>query len=145
MNKKIFAGLIACGIAASFWACGNGDILKPTVDDGTMSEKEVQPVFPVLQNNPDLCPACGISLVQSSSSSSKRTPIARSSSSRNTPKSSSSQIVIPSATSSSVPPVTESSSSIGPTPVSSSSSVIINPDHQFPGLRSEERRVGKEC
>ena len=110
MNKKIYVGIIACGIAASFWACGNGDILKPTVDDGTMSEKEVQQVFPVLQNNPELCPACGVALVQSSSSSSRRAPIARSSSSRTTSKSSSSQLIINSATSSSAPPLIINSS-----------------------------------
>ena len=139
MNKKIYVGIIACGIAASFWACGNGDILKPTVDDGTMSEKEVQQVFPVLQNNPELCPACGVALVQSSSSSSRRAPIARSSSSRTTPKSSSSQLIINSATSSSAPPlIINSSSSQPPTPVSSSS-LTVNPGTGDPGTCAPEK------
>ena len=139
MNKKIYVGIIACGIAASFWACGNGDILKPTVDDGTMSEKEVQQVFPVLQNNPELCPACGVALVQSSSSSSRRAPIARSSSSRTTPKSSSSQLIINSATSSSAPPLIINSSSSQPPLPASSSSVIVNPGTGDPGTCGPEK------
>ena len=38
MNKKIYAGMIAFGIAASFWACGSGEIMNPSENDKTMKE-----------------------------------------------------------------------------------------------------------
>ena len=140
MNKKIYASIVACGIAASFWACGSGEILKPTNDDGTMSEKEVQPVFGVLASQPELCPECG-KAVTVASSSSRRTPTTRSSSSGNsTARSSSSQLVINTATSSSVPSVNGSSSSVsGPVPIyssSSSASSLLNGD---PGTCAPEK------
>ena len=36
MNKKIYIGMAAFGVAASFWACGSGDILEPNAGDGVM-------------------------------------------------------------------------------------------------------------
>ena len=36
MNKKFYIGTLAIGIAASFWACGSGEIIKPNDFDGTM-------------------------------------------------------------------------------------------------------------
>ena len=38
MNKKIYAGMIAFGIAASFWACGSGEIMNPSENDKTMKD-----------------------------------------------------------------------------------------------------------
>ena len=82
MNKKFFVGTLAFGIAASFWACGSGEILNPNagdeimglpVDDSTgdnsVSEDPMKPVN---------CQAC---FEGAPSSSSKNTPPRSSSSS----------------------------------------------------------------
>ena len=36
MNKKFYVGTLAFGVAASFWACGSGDILNPNNGDDIM-------------------------------------------------------------------------------------------------------------
>ena len=101
MNKKIFAGTVALGIAASFWACGSGDIIKPDNDDNTMSIQV--PDNPALGVNKDVmtlvnCPACYEGAAPSSSST-KQQPKPQSSA------------TIPGPGSSYVPPVPQSSSS----------------------------------
>ena len=131
MNKKIYAGIVAFGVAASFWACGSGDIIKPSVNDTNMlavvadAEGGGAVYISALDS---LCPECLI--VSTPSSSSRRTPVARSSSSRTSNLSSSSQIIIN--TSSSAGPGYDysSSSSLYSGPISSatsSSSVIAGP------------------
>lgn len=132
MNKKIYAGMIAFGIAASFWACGSGEIINPTQQDNNMliivSQAEGNDAVS-LSKLDELCPDCKAVAVSSSSSS--RKVVARSSSSR-TPGSnvsSSSRIVINTSSSADVGPVYSSSSSVnvGPLPGSSSSSKIAGP------------------
>ena len=127
MNKKIYAGMIAFGVAASFWACGSGEIIKPSNDDSIMkglAELDTADVV-YADSYKKICADCN---APASSSSSKRTP--RSSSSRTTKVSSSSQIIIN--TSSSTGPGNDDNSSsssapIGPVPVSSSSSAPTGP------------------
>lgn len=129
MNKKFFAGMMTCGIAVSFWACGSGDICKPSGDDGLIGTVEGFGVNPgyVTEVN---CPACfaGVSssAVKPSSSSVFRPPQQSSSS-----YSSSSEIIVNLSSSSSsiyVPP-TGSSSSTGT--VGSSSSAQTQPGNDL--------------
>ena len=129
MNKKIYAGMFALGIAASFWACGSGEISKPTDADANMETID-DAVVGILALQPGLCPECGVAVATSSSSSSRRTPTARSSSSApSTNTSSSSKMVINSATSSSNVPSVSSSSQSGPVFLysSSSSAPVVQP------------------
>ena len=141
MNKKIYAGMITFGVAASFWACGSGEILKPD----ELTDKNALVIAALEDQEPTkltemvnlrvldtLCPDC---LKGTASSSSRAIPTPRSSSSRNpfVNSSSSSQLIINSATSSSTPPVYESSSSYNPGPVpvyssSSSTPVVVGED-----------------
>ncbi|SHK54236.1 hypothetical protein [Fibrobacter sp. UWB12] len=141
MNKKIYAGMITFGVAASFWACGSGEILKPD----ELTDKNALVIAALEDQEPTkltemvnlrvldtLCPDC---LKGTASSSSRAIPTPRSSSSRNpfVNSSSSSQLIINSATSSSTPPVYESSSSYNPNPVpvyssSSSTPVVVGED-----------------
>lgn len=131
MNKKIYAGMIAFGIAASFWACGDGEIIKPSENDKAMKEMADMDdggIFGSFDATLDqLCPECKV--VSTPSSSSK--VINRRSSSSRTPVSnvsSSSLIIIINSSSSVEPgPVYSSSSGVGPVPVSSSSFVIVEP------------------
>ncbi|MBR6449805.1 MAG: hypothetical protein IKS96_07665 [Fibrobacter sp.] len=100
MNKKIFAGTVALGIAASFWACGSGEIIKPDNDDNTMAIQV--PENPALGVSKDVmnsvtCPACFVGAP--SSSSTKQQPKPQSSA------------TIPGLSSAYVPPVQQSSSS----------------------------------
>ena len=141
MNKKIYAGMMAFGVAASFWACGSGEIIKPEDNDKVAVALAVQDSVDVvnLGTLKAQCPECD----KATPSSSSRTIIAKqSSSSRTNPKSSSSQLVINSATSSSTPPVIENSSSsqYGPTPIySSSSSLTVSPGTGDPGTCAPEK------
>ena len=145
MNKKIYAGMIAFGVAASFWACGSGDIITSDNSDQLMKVgladvggDSVNSDIVRYDAFKKYCPECGV--VTTSSSSSKR----RSSSSR-TPGSnvsSSSEIII--YTSSSAGPGYNNSSSSsgnpGPVPVySSSSSVVAKPGD--PGTCGPEQPV----
>ena len=129
MNKKIYAGIFAFGIAASFWACGSGEIMKPMSEDNTMANLD-DAVFSLLSTQPSLCPQCGVPAETSSSSSSRRAVTPRSSSSQiTTPQSSSSIIIISAASSSGTtfpPMISSSSQQTGPT-VSSSSTTIAPP------------------
>ena len=107
MNKKIYAGMIILGVAASFWACGSGEILDHTADDdylGYMPEDDPDNTDGLnvaeMKKN---CLECNVG--ESSSSSSKRDRPQRSSSSRPQPQSSSS------VSSSSTPIIVNSSSS----------------------------------
>ena len=43
MNKKFIAGMAALSVAASFWACGSGDIIDPTSIDVLMGESANDP------------------------------------------------------------------------------------------------------
>ena len=100
MNKKIFAGTVALGIAASFWACGSGEIIKPDNDDNTMAIQV--PENPALGVSKDVmnsvtCPDCFVGAP--SSSSTKQQPKPQSSA------------TIPGLSSAYVPPVQQSSSS----------------------------------
>ena len=100
MNKKIFAGTVALGIAASFWACGSGEIIKPDNDDNTMSILvDENPALGVSKDvmTPVNCPACFVGAP--SSSSTKQQPKPQSSA------------TIPGLSSAYVPPVQQSSSS----------------------------------
>ena len=140
MNKKIYAGMMAFGAAASFWACGSGEIIKPEDNDKVAVALAVQDSVDVvnLGTLKAQCPECD----KATPSSSSRTIIAKqSSSSRTNPKSSSSQLVINSATSSSTPPVIENSSSSqsGPTPIYSSSSSATIPGTGDPGTCAPEK------
>ena len=100
MNKRIFAGAVALGVAASFWACGSGEIIKPDGDD-TMMSTEV-PGNPSLGVSKDVmtpvnCPTCFEGAPSSSSTKQQPKPL--------------SSATIPGPTSSYVPPVQQSSSS----------------------------------
>ena len=132
MNKKIYAGMIAFGIAASFWACGSGEIINPSENDLTMRDIAKLPdgeVIAAFDAILDLqCPECKI---PSTPSSSSKTTNKRSSSST-TPvnRSSSSSIVIYTSSSDGTgPSYSSSSSQSGPVPVNSSSSsaIIVGP------------------
>jgi hypothetical protein len=83
MNKKFYAGLMATGIAASFWACGSGDILEPTESDTFMgmwfdedTTSNLSAIVPDMMNAIN-CPQCFAGTVSSSS----KTPVVNSSSS----------------------------------------------------------------
>ena len=146
MNKKIYAGLLSFGVAATFWACGSGDIIKADGGDDIMK------VWPNLEDtehadpgvtvgiNSDVatkesCPECFIGEAPASSSSSSRQRVQRSSSSIFTPLTSSPSTVSSSSmedinlsSSSSriwMPP--SSSSGINPPPIVSSSSAPVTP------------------
>ncbi|MBR4397899.1 MAG: hypothetical protein IKT05_01770 [Fibrobacter sp.] len=135
MNKKIYVGMMAFGVAATFWACGSGDIIKADKDDETMSI--------IVEDNPSLgvskdvmtretCPQCFEGSVLPSSSSKKQTPVSSatvsSSSSPFGPQSSSSEMIINLNSSSSRPIIIYSSSStIGPILLSSSSAQVPSP------------------
>ena len=61
MNKKIYVGMMAFGIAASFWACGSGDIIKANDEDRTMRQiMEKDSTFGVVASHltPEVCPPC---------------------------------------------------------------------------------------
>ena len=131
MNKKFYAGMISFGVAASFWACGSGEIIKPEFNDKLASEYGNTDSTAQLVNIDVLlsvCPECGQAVATSSSSSARRPITARSSSSRivnPNNSSSSTRIVITSSSSSADPIINYSSSSsqnTGPVPVYSSSS-----------------------
>ena len=100
MNKKILVGTAALGIAASFWACGSGEIIKPDNDDNTMAlEVPENPTLGITKDvmNATSCPDCFVGAP--SSSSTKQQPRPQSSA------------TIPGPTSTYVPPVQQSSSS----------------------------------
>ena len=100
MNKKIVVGTAALGIAASFWACGSGEIIKPDNDDNTMAiEVPDNPALGITKDvmNATNCPACFVGAP--SSSSTKQQPKPQSSA------------TIPGPTSTYLPPVSQSSSS----------------------------------
>ncbi len=100
MNKKILVGTAALGIAASFWACGSGEIIKPDNDDNTMAlEVPENPTLGITKDvmNATNCPNCFVGAP--SSSSTKQQPRPQSSA------------TIPGPTSTYVPPVQQSSSS----------------------------------
>ena len=125
MNKKIYVGMMAFGVAATFWACGSGDIIKADKDDETMSI--------IVEDNPSLgvskdvmtretCPQCFEGSVLPSSSSKKQTPVSSATVSSSSPfgpstqSSSSSELIINMSSSSSrTPYVPRSSFDIGPT------------------------------
>lgn len=133
MNKKIYIGMAAFGVAASFWACGSGDILEPNAGDGVMEivvsneggdTSEVGDpsiIWDVMTK--ENCPRC---FEGSVSSSSRKTQPVRSSSSSggSNPQSATSSsddggsIVIKSSSSSATP---------GSSPSVSSSSKTVNP------------------
>ena len=92
MNKKIYAGMIAFGIAASFWACGDGEIIKPSENDKAMKEMADMDdggIFGSFDATLDqLCPECKVVSTPPSSSkvinrrsSSSKTPVSNVSSS----------------------------------------------------------------
>lgn len=127
MNKKIYAGIMSFGIAASFWACGSGEIVK--FDDSTDGIIEVWPsddpnAFVTMGVNREVldtaCPQCFVGGLPSSSSI-FQPPVGQSSSSIFVPVISS-----PVLSSSSVPEINlNSSSSFKWVPPSSSSGVVI--------------------
>ena len=127
MNKKIYAGIMSFGIAASFWACGSGEIVK--FDDTTDGIIEVWPsddpnAFVTMGVNREVldtaCPQCFVGGLPSSSSI-FQPPVGQSSSSVFVPVISS-----PVLSSSSVPEINlNSSSSFKWVPPSSSSGVVI--------------------
>lgn len=137
MNKKIYVGMMAFGVAATFWACGSGDIIKADKDDETMSI--------IVEDNPSLgvskdvmtretCPQCFEGSVLPSSSSKKQTPVSSATVSSSSPfgpstqSSSSSELIINMSSSSSrTPYVPRSSFDIGPTIPSSSSAQVPSP------------------
>jgi hypothetical protein len=140
MNKKIYVGMMAFGVAATFWACGSGDIIKADKDDETMSI--------IVEDNPSLgvskdvmtretCPQCFEGSVQPpppSTSSSKNTPASSATVSSSSPfgpstqSSSSSEFIINMSSSSSRGPyVPRSSFDIGPIIQSSSSAQVPSP------------------
>lgn len=141
MNRKFLYGLSFCGIAGAFWACGSGDILKPTPDDSYMTAEVEGLTIGVKTNiitkeNCPLCftdapessaavkPASSVSTLQSSSTVLPPNPFVSSSSSSDDP------IIIVSSSSVNPFPLTESSSSTeNPLPIASSSSAgeIITP------------------
>ena len=138
MNKKIYVGLLTFGVAATFWACGSGDILKPQEGDDIMklTDPNVEGVgtMGVIQDvmTKENCPQCfegasapvavSSSSVRKRSSSSMFNPISSpemsSSSSWGINLSSSSSFVYKEPSSSSTggvrPPYQESSSSAAP-------------------------------
>ena len=127
MNKKFYAGTIAFGIAASFWACGSGEIITPSESDDMMKIVQadsndhslIQPV------SKEMCPECFVAEEPSSSSKARRT---RSSSSGDVGMSSSSQGGFNNGTSSSDSPIFyASSSSYNPQPPASSAYVPPQP------------------
>ena len=137
MNKKIFCGMITCGIAAGFWACGSGDIAKPTSDDELVSQMVANPTEKSFVNVAGLteadCPECFVGVAKSSSSAPK--PKSSSSSANPGTQTSSSSnggnggVIIKS--SSSRAPLDLSSSSGGGTgPTQSSSSVPVKPGNK---------------
>ena len=69
MDKKVFIGTMALGIAAGFWACGGGEIITPTTEDKTMSidDPNVGPVLDPIKDSA-ICPGCYGDVVASSSS-----------------------------------------------------------------------------
>ena len=73
MNKKIYAGIMAFGVAATFWACGSGDIVKYDDSDDIMMVGADDP-SDISMLNPSItreqCPDCFLGAVVSSSSSS---------------------------------------------------------------------------
>ena len=100
MNKKIFAGTAFLGVAASFWACGSGEIIKPDNDDNWMSyEVPESPDYGILKEEvtPANCPVCFEGASSSSTKQQPRKPL--------------SSATIPGPTSTYVPPVSQSSSS----------------------------------
>ena len=128
MNKKIYVGLLTFGVAATFWACGSGDILKPNGADEIMklTDPNAEGVGTMGVNDVitrETCPDCfiGASAPVAVSSSSVRK---RSSSSMVYPISS------PVMSSSSFGGINLSSSSSFVYKVSSSSSDIDRPPYQ---------------
>ena len=100
MNKKNFAGTVVLGIAASFWACGSGEIIKPDNDDNTMAiEVPDNPALGITKDvmNAASCPVCFEGASSSSTKQQPRKPL--------------STATIPGPTSTYVPPVQQSSSS----------------------------------
>ena len=130
MNKKIYVGMMSFGIAASFWACGSGDIVKyDSSTDGIMEIwDDPDPGAKITMGVnaevlKDDCPQCFVGGVPSSSSIQQQQPITQSSSSWIVP-----QISSPARSSSSVPEINlNSSSSYIWKPSSSSSRVVIIP------------------
>ena len=77
MNKKIYVGMMAFGIAASFWACGSGDIIKADDECKTMkTTPENDPAFGIVPSHltPEVCPPCFEGSPVSSSSSKQQPP-----------------------------------------------------------------------
>ena len=130
MNKKIYAGIMSFGIAASFWACGSGDIVKYDKDtDGIMEIWDsADPDAKITMGvNAEVlkedCPQCFVGGAPSSSSIQQQQPPVQSSSSWLV-----SPISSPARSSSSVPEINlNSSSSYKWVPPSSSSRVLIIP------------------
>ena len=113
MNKKFYIGTLAIGIAASFWACGSGEIIKPNDFDGTMGFPD--PEDPTMGIDAGAfkayCPEC-VAAVSSSSTAPKTQ---KSSSSRQTlPGLSSSSKIVINTSSSAEPGIASSSSQSGP-------------------------------
>lgn len=107
MNKKLFAVLSTAGIAATFWACGSGEIYEPdTVDDVVKSIVDNGGAASLCLDAKDLCTPA--SEVSSSSEAISSAAKPKSSSSRVAPtfeSSSSGPSIIPTLSSSSTTPV----------------------------------------
>ena len=128
MNKKFYIGTLAVGIAASFWACGSGEIIKPNEFDGTMGyPDEEDPTMGIDAGAfKAYCPEC-VAQVSSSSTAPKTQ---KSSSSRQTlPGLSSSSKIVINTSSSAEPGIASSSSQSGPVFLysSSSSAPVVQP------------------
>ena len=123
MNKKIYVGMMSLGVAATFWACGSGDIITPNnIDEVLKGYVAEEPTVGLNMVTEKECPACFEGAVASSSSKKVRS----SSSSQQNPNqqdqsSSSSKIEVNTSSSSARPPSEYSSSAYRP-PVSNSSS-----------------------
>lgn len=77
MNKKIYAGIMSFGIAATFWACGSGDIVKSDGGDvimkiGADDPSDITGISFII--TPENCPKCFEGAVVSSSSVIRRPP-----------------------------------------------------------------------
>ncbi len=80
MNKKFYLGMMSFGLAATFWACGSGEIFKADEDDKTMGMEMEDPAFGVVKDvlTRELCPQCFEGTPESSSSSKQQPPPASS-------------------------------------------------------------------
>ena len=146
MNKKIYAGMIAFGIAASFWACGSGEIIKadPQTDGVIGFVDPENPTFGVdVSKVKDNCPECGVA--PASSSSSKKTVKKSSSSTMPVVSSSSDGGFIIKSSSSSAPIVYSSSSAPVIPPASSSSTGPASPISDAGTCGPEEAIVERDA